>query len=57
MTAMPSAVPIWRDMPNTPVPVAKRSGGSEAAAALASVEMLSPTPAPPTSQPGRNSEA
>ena len=55
--ATPSAEPIWRDIVSTAIPVEKRSGGREAAAALESVGIVRPTPAPVSSSPGSISAA
>jgi len=52
---MPRTEPICRDIVMTALPVAKRSGGSEAAPALVSVGSVSPTPRPVASIPGRTS--
>ena len=49
----PSTKPSWRAMVTTAEPVAKRSGGSDAAAALATDGSTRPTPTPLRIMPGR----
>ena len=51
------AEPSWRDIPKIAVPVANRAGGSDAVAAAGRVPSVIPTPAPPTSSPGRTAPA
>ena len=53
--ATPIAEPIWRDIANTAVPVANRSGGSGAVAAVGRLGSTSPTPMPPNRNPGSQS--
>ena len=56
-TAMPRTAPIWREVAEMALPVAKREGGSSATAALPYAAKLRPTPAPVRSVAGRNSLA
>ena len=51
--ATPSTAPSWRLIENTALPVAKRAGGSEPAAALDSDGITRPTPVPPRICAGR----
>ena len=55
--ATPSTKPSWRDIVKTAEPVAKRRGGSDAVAALASDGRVRPTPAPVIRRPGSISPA
>ena len=45
-TAIPRTAPIWRMQVDTALPVAKRSGGSSATAALDHAAKERPTPMP-----------
>ena len=54
---MPSTAPIWREVAEMALPVAKREGGSSATAALPQAAKLRPTPVPVRSVAGRNSLA
>ena len=56
-TAMPSTAPIWREVAEMALPVAKREGGSSATAALPQAAKLRPTPVPVRIVAGRNSLA
>ena len=56
-TAMPRTAPIWREVEEIALPVAKREGGSSATAALPQAAKLRPTPAPVRIVAGRNSLA
>ena len=49
--------PSWRDIVSTAAPVAKRAGGSDAAAALLRLGSVRPTPMPVRTRPGSSSLA
>jgi hypothetical protein len=52
-TATPIALPTWRAMVSTALPVVARSGGSVPAAANSGA-WVSPAEIPPANNPGRN---